>query len=135
MYSLEEHEDTVITPNHLIYGRDIDRNDSVQHEFNELSDEDIRKRQAYCQVIFKYFTKRFVEEHLLALLETHSYSSHKNCSAICRLKFGDLGLIKEGIIPRLSWKKGVVDQLITGHDGTVRGAIICTKSKNTKETT
>ena len=29
----------------------------------------------------------------------------------------------------------VVDQLVTGHDGAVRGAIIRTKSKNTKETT
>ena len=28
-----------------------------------------------------------------------------------------------------------VDQLITGHDGAVREAIIRTKSKNTKETT
>ena len=28
-----------------------------------------------------------------------------------------------------------VDQLITGHDGAVRGAIIRTISKNTKETT
>ena len=61
--------------------------------------------------------------------------SHKNRSAICSLKVGDLVLIKEDIIPRLSWKKGVVDQLITGHDGAARGAIIRTKSKNTKETT
>ena len=36
-YLSEEHEDTVITPNNLIYGRDIDRNESVQHELNELS--------------------------------------------------------------------------------------------------
>ena len=95
----------------------------------------MRKRQAYCQVIFKHFTKRFVKEYLLALQKIHSYSSHKNYSAACSLKSGDLVLIKEDIIPRLSWKKGVVNQLITGHDGAVRGAIIRTKSKNTKETT
>ena len=61
--------------------------------------------------------------------------SHKNRSAICSLNVGDLVLIKEDVIPRLSWKKGVVDQLVTGHDGAARGAIIRTKSKNTKETT
>ena len=33
------------------------------------------------------------------------------------------------------WKRGVVDQYITRHDGAARGAIIRTKSKNTKETT
>ena len=35
-YLSEEHEDTVLTPNHLIYGRNIDRNESVQHEFMNL---------------------------------------------------------------------------------------------------
>ena len=101
-YLSEEHEDTVITPNHLIYGRDIDRNESVQHEFHELSGDSMRKRQAYCQVIFKHFTKRFVKEYLLALEETHSYSSHKNRSAACSLKVSDLVLSKEDIISRLS---------------------------------
>ena len=95
----------------------------------------MRKRQAYCQVIFKHFAKRFVKEHLLVLQETHSYSSHKNHSPACSLKVGDLVLMKKDIIPCLSWKMCVVDQLVTGHDGAVRGAIICTKSKNTKETT
>ena len=66
-YLSEKHEDTVIIPNHLIYGRDIDRNESVQHEFNELSGDDMRKQQIYCQIIFKHFTKRFVKEYLLAL--------------------------------------------------------------------
>ena len=98
----EEHEDTVITPNYLIYGRNIDRNESVQHEFNELSGDDMRKRQAYCQVIFKHFTKRYVKEYLLALQETHSNSSHKNRSATCSLKVGDLVLVKEDFILRLS---------------------------------
>ena len=130
----EEHEDTVITPNHLIYGRDIDGNKSVQHEFHELNDDDMRKRQAYCQVVFKHFTKPCVKEYLLLLQETHSYLSLKNHSPTCSLKVGNLALIKEDIIPRLSWKRGVVDQLINGHDCAVRGAIIRTKSKNTKET-
>ena len=61
MYLSEEHEDRVITPNHLIYGRDNDRNDTFQHEFNELRGHDMSKRQAYCQVIFKHFTKQFVK--------------------------------------------------------------------------
>ena len=135
MYLSEEHEDSVITPNHLIYERDVGGNESIQHDFSELSGYDMRKRQAYCQVLLKHLTKRFVKEYLLALQETHSYSSHKNRSAACSLKIGDLVLAKEVIIPRLSWKSGVVDQPITGHNGTVRGAIIRTKSKNTKGTT
>ena len=45
-YLSEEHENTVINPNLLIYGRDIERNESVQHEFNELGGDDMRKRQA-----------------------------------------------------------------------------------------
>ena len=114
-------------PNHFVYGRDIDRNQSVQHEFHKLSGDDMRKRQAYCQVVFKHFTKRFVKEYLLALQDKHSYSRHKNHSAACSLKVGDLVLIKKDIIPRLLWERGVVDQPITGYDGAVRGAIIRTK--------
>ena len=91
----------------------------------------MRKRQ----VTFKHFTKRFVNEYLLALQETHSYLSQKYHSLDCGLKVGDLVLIKEDIIPRLSWKRGVNIQLITGYDGAVRRALIHTKSKNTKETT
>ena len=50
-----------LTPsNHLVYGRKIDSSDTVQHEFNELSGDDMRKRQSYCQVTFKHFTKRFL---------------------------------------------------------------------------
>ena len=110
MYLSEEHEDSsIITPDHLIYERDIGGNESVQHDFSELSGYDMRKRQAYCQVLFKHLTKRFVKEYLLALQETHSYSSHKSRSAACSLKVGDLVLVKEDIIPRLSWKSGVVD--------------------------
>ena len=86
----------------------------VQHESHELSGDEMRKRQAYCQLIFKQFTKRCVKEYVLALQETHSYSSHKNRRAACSLKVGDLIIIKEDIIPRLSWKRGVVDQLVTG---------------------
>ena len=115
-YLSEEHEDTVITPNHVIYGRDIGRNESVQHEFNELSGDDMRKRQAYCQVFLKHFTKRFVKEYLLALQETHSYSSHKNRSATCSLKVDDLVLIKEDIIPRFSWKRGVVEMMVLSEE-------------------
>ena len=92
----------------------------------------MRKRQAYCQVIFKHFTKLFVKEYLLALQDTHSYSSHKNRSATCSLKVGDLVLIKEDIIPRLSWNRGVVDQLITGHDGAVQRSNYSYKIKKHK---
>ena len=97
-----EHEDTVITLNHLIYGRDIDRNDTVQQDFNELSVDDMKKRKAYCEVIFKHYTKRFLKEYLIAFQKKHSYSSHKICGANCSLKVGDLVLIKEDIILRLS---------------------------------
>ena len=101
-YLSEEHKDTVITPNRFIYGRDIDGSESVQQEFHELTDNDMKKRQACCQVTFKHFTKRFVKEYLLTLQETHSYSSHKNRSATCSLEVGDLVLIKEDIKPRWS---------------------------------
>ena len=91
----------------------------------------MRKQQTYCHVIFKHFTKGFVKEYLVALQQTHSYSIHKNRSATCTLKVSDLVLIKEDFIPRLSWKKGIVHQVITGHDGAVRGASIRTRYKNT----
>ena len=59
MYLSEEVENPFITPNHLIYGLDIDRSGTVKHYFNEVSGDDMRKRQA-CKVKFKHFTKRFI---------------------------------------------------------------------------
>ena len=50
-YLSEEHEDTVITPNHLIYGRDIDGSDSVQQEFHELTGNDMRKFKVHLNIL------------------------------------------------------------------------------------
>ena len=69
-YLSEKHEDTVITPNH--HGRDIDRKDTVQHKFNELSGDDMRKQQAYCQVTFKGATNLFLFLFFLFFFFLHS---------------------------------------------------------------
>ena len=73
-----------------------------------------KNRKATCQVILKRFTKQFVKEYLVALQETFVYELLR--------PFGDLVPIKDNIIPRLLYKKGIVDQFITGYDGFVNGA-------------
>ena len=114
-YLSDEHEDSVITPNHLIYGRDINRNNVIKYEFKELTNDDMRKRKLYCVQVLKHFTQRFVKQYLLALQERPL--KNQNISTTCSLKVGDLVLIKEDITPRLLWRRGVVDDLVTGHDG------------------
>ena len=134
-YLSEEHEDTIITTNHLIYGRDIDRNKSVQHDFHELSGNDMRKRQAYCQVIFKHFAKRFVKQYLLTFRRHIPIRIIKTIVLLAVWSSVTSHLLRKILYHACHGKKSVVNQLITRNDGAVRRAIICTKSKSTKETT
>ena len=73
--------------------------------------------------------KRFKREYLCELREQQMYNFRKYSDAE-KLVLNDMVLIKDDdITPRNKWKKGVIDELIKGSDGKVRGATlrVCTK--------
>ena len=43
--------------------KDINRNNAINYEFKELTNDDMRLRKLYCVQVFKHFTQRFVKQY------------------------------------------------------------------------
>ena len=108
----EENYAESITPHHLLYGRDINRKNSVINYFIELSDaSDARKQLLNLQQIISHINKRFYYEYILTLRERHQYNrqSHPHLQNV---SIGDKVLVKDVNLHRLRWKKGRITKLI-----------------------
>ena len=90
--SEEEHQEN-LTPNHLIYGRDI-VNDRCSSEIEEIKDaEQLCGERKHCSLGFNHFKKMFYNEYLNALQERHLYQ-HKTSKSETDVLIDDLVLIK-----------------------------------------
>ena len=98
----EENYAESTTPHHLLYGRDIIRKDSDINYFIKLSEvSDARKQLSNLQQIISHINKRFYSEYILALRESH----HPHLQNV---SIGDIVLVKDVNLPRLCWKKDVL---------------------------
>ena len=70
-------------------------------------------------IVFKRFIQRFKNEYLLAVLEKHS-SVKRNIKQPSKLSVGEVVIIKDGNVNRLSWRKGRITKLIESRDNNVR---------------
>ena len=124
-YLYNDVEEEALTPSHLVIGRrlinppakivDID----TEHSLSTLN-----ARYKYLQTIIDHYWKRFSNEYLLELHQHHLDVNKGNYDELCRLLLGDVVLIKDDSCKRNYWQRGKVEQLITGSDGKVRGAIL-----------
>ena len=70
-----------------------------------------------------HFWNRFSQEYMNNLREHQTYNRRKYDS-FNKLIVGDMVIIKgNNKLPRLQWKKDVIQELITGRDNNVRGAV------------
>ena len=136
-YIGEDDLDNVITPNHLIFGRDISQpylSTNVQQRIPETTI-DITKRQRHFYKVSASIWKSFSETYLNELRQSHIYRKQKykeNPS----LRLNDVVLIKDDTpVPRQNWRIGRVHKIIVGKDGKQRGAEIVTHSNQGKKTT
>ena len=106
----------VLTPNSLLFGQP---NLLPELEHHHLETPDLRKRAKYIKRCKDVLWKRWTDEYLKSLREQHRLNHPVKSSTIA---VGDVMLIKEDERNRGKWKMGIVDHLITGHDGVVRGA-------------
>ena len=130
----EENYTESITSNHLLFGRDINRQKSVITYFIELSEASAAQMQlSNLQEMISHINKRFYNEYILMLLERHHYDrqSHPHLQNI---SIGDIVLVKEVNLPRLRWKKRRITKLIKGSDGLVRGVSLDTFVSTTNKT-
>ena len=82
-------------------------------------DGDLRKRARFLQQSKKSIWKRWSDEYLRGLRERHNMT-HKGKDNT--LSTGDVVIIKGEDRNRAKWKIGIVEEVITGRDGVVRGA-------------
>ena len=67
-YLNEENVHDLLTPNHLIYGRDVnaDQITSYNYELLEINGEEMRQNALTFRNIINYFLKRFMRDYVLA---------------------------------------------------------------------
>ena len=130
-FSTEDVEEP-ITPLHFIagrrlmslpdgpYNRDIDDNDEITHS-------DLTKRMIHLNTVLEHFWKRWKKECLLKLRDSHHQAPGKGRRDV--ISIGDVVLVHDEDRPRGFWKLALVEDLITGSDGQVRGACIRTHSE------
>ena len=119
-----------LTPNHLLFGRKLPTlAENLDPKFNDL-DEDTpshTRRFWYLKQKLDHFRSRWKHEYLVDLREFH----RSKTTGEVEVHKGDIVLVMEDRFKKHQWKMGVVQQLIKGKDGIVRGAEvrICSKGK------
>ena len=130
-YVSTEDLDEPLTPSHLIVGRRLSSYpdpfvDDARDPDYEISSADLTRRMQYLNTILNHFWVRWRREYLLELRETHRYAHVQNSPKT--IAVGDVVLVYDEDLPRTLWKTAVVEDLIQGNDGLVRGARIRVKS-------
>lgn len=110
-----------LTPSHLIFGRrfsPLSENIDPHVDIDEGSKDKLSKRFLYLTRKIQHFWNRWRREYLVDLREFHKMKHHKPVNVVK----DDVVLIYEDNVKRGEWKMGVIEQLIAGKDGQVRGA-------------
>lgn len=123
-YLFEDEAEEALTPSHLAIGRRLVTPITRVETSNVQSHESFTARYRYLQTIIEHYWKRFSKEYLLELHQHHLNVHKGNYDQLCQLLLGDVVLIKDDSFKRNCWKKGKVEQLISGEDGKVRGAVL-----------
>ena len=123
-YEYDEVGVEVLTPSHLIFGYrlqsmpdDVVRVDNVEaHEVNGH-----RKRYRFLGRLREHFWSRWRREYLADLRQYHKGKKRTSDVAV---DLGDVVLVFDERVKRGFWKVAVVERLIKGKDGVVRGAMV-----------
>ena len=116
-----------LTPSHLLYGR---RLNSLPYPILQTNGEQIRtmtnsqliRKTQHQQDVLQRFWVRWRKEYLTSLREFHkAYGDNRQ-----KISVGDFVQIHEDS-PRISWKIGLIEDLVRGGDGLVRSATVRTK--------
>ena len=119
-----------LTPSHLIISRrlcDLPDNLCYQHTEDDYvpgaTTEVLTRRMRYLSATLDRFWKRWTNEYLLGLRESHYYCN-KRRSGSTQISVGDIVVLHDENRPRGFWKLGKVEETIPGKDGLVRSAVI-----------
>ena len=118
-----------LTPSHLLYGRRITSlpyQEVPDDSFNDPTlgnQSSLNKRSRVVATLIGRFRERWKHEYLTALREHHRKTGTNDQT----IKIGDVIQIYDDVAPRIHWKLGIVEGLLTGNDRFTRAATIRTK--------
>ena len=118
---LYEEVGEVITPNHLLFGRNLPTVWGGCLE-NESTETEIDKRAAHIKTVLFHFWNRWQKEYLTELREHRKYNTRN--SNVNQISQGDIVLIEEDRLPRSMWRLGRIAELVNSKNGAVRAAVI-----------
>ena len=115
-YQEEDVQLPTLMPNTLLF---LNTNILPELPPYQLDDKDLRKRAKFLLRTKDALWRRWTAEYLRALRERHRL---KHGDKKCTLVVGDVVVIQSAERNRNCWPLGIVEQLIEGRDGIVRGA-------------
>lgn len=131
-YASEDDIEEVLTPNHLIFGRNLSRQTTVEN--SEIDAGELGKRLKHIKTILSHFWNRFTSSYLNELRQSNLYRKRK-VNSVPKLQLQDVVLIKDDLpLPRTEWRIGKVENVVIGADGMQRGAKLRVLSKTGKRT-
>ena len=122
-YVSGERDDEYLTPNHLLFGRNI----VLAPPLNELTNDDspyrenidLRVQYSRLSTVLKNFEQMWKKDYLTSLRERH-YGNHPHSIESCPLKVNDIVLVNLEDLPRAIWPLGKVTRIIPSKDDIVR---------------
>ena len=110
----------VLTPNRLLYGRNLDRENKIVEEIDlgVIQGSDLWERKVALKNVVEHFWSVWYREYLRRGLREQSC----NGRGAAVIKIGDVVVIGEDLVSRHRWRLGIVVELIKSSDGLVRGA-------------
>ena len=126
-YMSVDNLDEPLTPSHLLSGRRIL---SLPHHLYCKPDEEnfdiepstLTRRLVHINKTLDRFWKRWRQEYLLELRESHRYNrGHANPSQV---SVGDIVIVHSADQPRGFWRLGRVNEVLVGRDEKIRGAVL-----------
>ena len=117
----------ILTPNTLQF---CQPNILPELQDHHVENPDLRKRAKHIRRCKDALWKRWPAEYLKAPRERHNM---KPGNKVLSLKIGDVVIVRGEEKNRGKWKIGIVDRLIIGKDGVVRGAELRVGAERTLE--
>ena len=121
-YLYDELEEA-LTPSHLLFGyrlSPLSENVDVHANLDNVDNDKILKRFLYLTRKLNHFWNRWRKEYVTDLREFHKLKG----AIPAQISSGDVVLIFEENAKRGFWKTGIVQEIIVGKDGVVRGASV-----------
>ena len=116
-------EGEVLTPSHLIVGRRHSPfSSNLSADIEIITTDSLTKRFLFLRKTLYHFRNRWKTEYLVNLREQHQMKPYPTNS----IHLGDVVLLEDDNSKRLQWKMGIIQNVISGKDGQVRGVEVRT---------